>query len=96
MKIFIGGMKVHHQRAFSQQFPEADLVFAAYEDSPRRWLANAKGADIVIVDQSRCNHKISNLLRTMRVPLYFTDSKAHMREIIKEALVNGKVGYRYT
>ena len=96
MKIFIGGLKIHHQQAFAQQFPGADLVFAAFEERAQRWLAKAKDCDLVIVDQSRCTHTITNALRTMRQPLYFTDSKAHMREIIKEAITNGKVGYRYT
>lgn len=97
MKIFVGGMKVHHQRAFSSEFPAVDLAFATYEDSPRRWLAAALHSDIVIVDQSRCSHKTVDLLRAnLRTHIYFTDSKAHMREIIKEAIANGKVGYRYT
>lgn len=97
MKIFIGGMKEHHQRAFASEFPDVDLAFATFTDHPRKWLSAAARSDIVIVDQSRCSHTITDILRkNLRTHIYFTDSKAHMREIIKEATANGKVGYRYT
>lgn len=96
MKIFIGGMKEHHQRAFAAEFPNVDFAFAAYHDRPQRWITGATRSDIVIVDQSRCTHTLVDMLRkNVRSPLWFTDSKAHMREIIKEAITNGKVGYRY-
>lgn len=97
MKIFVGGMKEHHQRAFASEFPSVEFEFAAYTDADRKWRARAAGCDIVIVDQSRCSHRVVRGLRKDigEKRIHFTDSKAHMREIIKEALVNGKVGYRY-
>lgn len=98
MKIFIGGMKLHHQRAFALEFPEVEFEFAAYDDPDRKWRARAVSCDIVIVDQSRCTHRVVKALRKdlNDTRIHFTDSKAHMREIIKEAITNGKVGYRYT
>lgn len=97
MKIFVGGMKDHHQRAFSDEFPHIEFEFAAFTDPIRKWARRAKHCDIIIIDQSRCSHTIvEHMRRAIHKPFYFTDSKAHMREIIKEATANGKVGYRYT
>lgn len=98
MKIFIGGMKEHHQRAFASEFPGVDFEFAAYTDPDRKWRARAVSCDLVIVDQSRCRHSTVDVLRKDLGPthIFFTDSKAHMREIIMEAIVNGKVGYPYS
>lgn len=97
MKIFIGGMKEHHQRAFASEFPGVEFEFAAYTDADHKWRARAIRCDMVIIDQSRCSHRVVNGLRKDlgQTHIYFTDSKAHMREIIKEVLANGKAGYRY-
>jgi len=95
MKIFIGGMRAHHAQRFEREFPEVQFEFATLDESGSRWFAKARRCDYVLVDQSRCDHKIADTIS--RLPqLYFIDSKQRIREIIKEIIDHGTATHHYT
>jgi len=96
MKIFIGGMKKHHQEKFRRLFPDVEFTFASFEDNSTRWIGQANKADYCIVDQSRCTHSLKDQLQKyVRAPVLFTDRKAHMKSIVQEIMQHGKAGYSY-
>lgn len=96
VKIFIGGIKPHHQQRFARAYPQVTFEFAAFEDPVRVWLRGVKHSEHVIIDQSRCSHKMVMYLQCRNdIAIYFTDSKAFMRTIIEEILAHGKAEYIY-
>lgn len=97
MKIFIGGMKKHHQEKFKKLHPDVRFTFACYEDGLDTWAAEARRADYVIIDQSRCSHKIvEHIRKRVRQHVYFTDSKAVMHQIINDIKRDGASRQVYT
>lgn len=97
MKVFIGGMKKHHQKKFVREHPDVEFTFAAYDDPDRVWYREAGKAQYVIIDQSRCSHRIADAMRaTLHIPMYFTDSKNKMHMVINDLNLRGSYHQVYT
>jgi len=97
VKIFVGGMKKHHQERFVRMHPDVEFTFAAFDDPIPKWAREAGKAQYAIIDQSRCEHKTIAYLRCHSVAqLFFTDSKAKMHEIIDDLRRDGSYQQVYT
>lgn len=96
MKIFIGGLQRHHQAKFREKYPDVEFVFASFQESYGVWERRARGADFVIIDQSRTTHKImEHMAKGVKVPVYYTDSKVRMNNIVKELIEHGTASHSY-
>jgi len=79
MKIFVGGLLPPRQQRFRQLFPDVNFTFASDQDSRRRWLSRARGVDMAIIDQARCDHTITNYLRAHDVQYQLVDGNAAIK-----------------
>lgn len=84
MKIFIGGLLPIRQHRIRQTFPHLEFEFASDQEALHRWISRAKRADVVILDQGRCNHTIVDMLKASRVAYQFADGNAAIKKIIGE------------
>lgn len=83
MKIFIGGLLPVRQDRFKQLYPDVEFLFASDQERPQRWLSRAKKADVVIIDQARCSHKVVNLLKANDVQYQFADGNLSIALLIQ-------------
>jgi hypothetical protein len=96
VKIFVGGLRKHHQENLERRYPTVDFSFASFDDSWDRWREKARHVDVVIIDQSRCNHTITDHMKKyIRVPVHFTDRKPRIRELIEELMAHGTTDHSY-
>lgn len=95
MNIFIGGPMAQHQQRFAQDYPDVQFVFASYEDTLRKWVRGATRADHVVIDQSRCSHKIIDALRKRGCRPVMVDGKAEIRKVLDDLLAHGSTQHRY-
>lgn len=95
MRIFIGGVHPQHQRKFVDLYPDVLFSFASDQDGEKKWINAATGADHIVIDQARCNHRIIDRLRARSARVLLGDGKAELRRIIQEIIDHGTTTHNY-
>jgi len=83
MKIFVGGLLSARRGRFKRAFPGVEFLFASDQESPRVWLRRAKQADVAVIDQARCSHKIVDLLKANDIQCQFADGNLAISTLIE-------------
>jgi hypothetical protein len=86
MKIFVGGLMPTRQQRIRELYPGVDFAFASDQEGRRRWLTRARSADLVIIDQGRCDHTITKLLKSKGVQYQLADGSAAIQQLIDAAI----------
>lgn len=96
MKIFIGGVQPQHQQKFLELYPDVLFTFASDQDGEKKWINAATGADHIVIDQARCNHRLVDRLKAKGAAIIRADGKAEIRRIIEEIIDHGTTTHSYT
>lgn len=86
MKIFVGGLLPSRQHRIRELYPGVNFTFASDQEGRRRWLSRAQGADVVIIDQGRCDHTTTKLLQSKGVSYQLADGNAAIQKLIERAI----------